>query len=1380
MSEPKKPSFLGGAQAAKPASSEAPKPAAPSVPTPAPAAGGGPSFFKVASGSGAAPQPPAPAAAQPAAEPQVEAEEPESAPAPAAPATSATAKAPAGSSAMVGIVKPMADFPPGNRAQAEALLVKGLDQYDHEQLDVALAFYQRAIDADLSFSMAHNSLGMVLIDLERYPEAIEAIKNAVRIDIKNTEALSNLGFVYRRVNNDDQAAKAYELYLALEPDDEQGEKIKTWLNGVKEKLGGTLPELDLSLPASAAPAAKPAAKPESKQVAKPAAKPATTQEQALPPNTKPPTKPIPLAPMPAGPGAASIAPAPMPRATQAAKIASPPLPGAQGSGARPGAAAPAKSGGAPIPENMDLHELYEEMLDFFGKEDFGQVRAYAKKILETDPSHLATKLIEGKILTYEHNHQDAVVFFANVLESAPKDPSIYFFLGYCLRALEQDMEAAEAFTKYLELMPTAVDASKTAAWIQKVTGKPMGMRTAAGGVQVPNLTQPVSVVGGGGARGGSAASMLERTYVYIPGEAEVEAQEEVPEKDLKKFQRGVQAFQEGNLEGALKYVDQFLGEHEKFSDAHVLKARILIRNREYDQAITCIQRAIQLSPNSSEAYYYLGQAYEKHGKLQESRACYQRTLELEPEGPRADHLREWLDRAQQAAAVAQEEIVCDRCLRKFEARYVTKYEDKNTCRWCLDLVEAQTGGGLVEQYFPDLYREEQERDKVDTSKAHSTFIVAETGPKSKKGVLIGAAAAVLLLAVGGIWYVKNQNKVVDPIVVPPDPHVIEKHFDKSLFKIALSADKKDLKPDEPFEAAIQIDGAQADVAEVVLELKKDCPEGTHFDADRKKVQWRSPSIIDETQLPKEDNPFTLSVVAVVKEKSSGKVLLQAPATIDLVVHKLDSEVQEAQNYSWAHDEPKQLLPREWLRWKIQGQGVGKLELRAAIVKSPKDAKIDVINGQPVLTWQAPFDGTLEGLKSVKSYDFELTFNVRKAGEAATYFPKNYTFTVTTSWDISADHPVDLQVDPSERVLLGSGQLMQNPGERPDDVVLAHGRPLRDGTLSYLNFASAGETVAVSEAFRVKLHGFPAGVRNLNLFQGAGPREDVVVTDLFHTGIGFVTQGANGLPASTDETFGLDQFPGDMLALDVDHDGKNDLIFTDLHGTQVYLARQNAQGKFTRTADGKLETMACTVDEYAAPAHLVNLKTRGRLALVSGWQQGRVKVQLLEIKWPPAEGQAPITPVGTPSVEIGATDPRWLIDAIRVKTADRDWLAVVTGGEKTSALDLFRPVGDALRRVDPDPAAVSSMVLPAESAAPPVMAVAEDMNRDDLDDLVIGYPHRIDIYWQIAGANSQWLLVHSIKDPNLTGEFVMADVNHDGRLDLVAYDARQKLHVFLTK
>ena len=79
------------------------------------------------------------------------------------------------------------------RARAEDLFAKGLDAHDREELSTAESYYRRAVEADPSFAIAHNNLGMVCIDMNRPEDAVREFQAALELDPTHAEAHNNRG-----------------------------------------------------------------------------------------------------------------------------------------------------------------------------------------------------------------------------------------------------------------------------------------------------------------------------------------------------------------------------------------------------------------------------------------------------------------------------------------------------------------------------------------------------------------------------------------------------------------------------------------------------------------------------------------------------------------------------------------------------------------------------------------------------------------------------------------------------------------------------------------------------------------------------------------------------------------------------------------------------------------------------------------------------------------------------------------------------------------------------------------------------------------------------------------------------------------------------------
>ena len=54
------------------------------------------------------------------------------------------------------------------------------------------------------------------------------------------------------------------------------------------------------------------------------------------------------------------------------------------------------------------------------------------------------------------------------------------------------------------------------------------------------------------------------------------------------------------------------------------------RKGEYTEAIEDFQRVVQMEPNYVEAYYYMGQSYEKLGKRETAEKAYENAIAIDP------------------------------------------------------------------------------------------------------------------------------------------------------------------------------------------------------------------------------------------------------------------------------------------------------------------------------------------------------------------------------------------------------------------------------------------------------------------------------------------------------------------------------------------------------------------------------------------------------------------------------------------------------------------------------------------------------------------------------------------------------------------------------
>jgi tetratricopeptide (TPR) repeat protein len=67
------------------------------------------------------------------------------------------------------------------------------------------------------------------------------------------------------------------------------------------------------------------------------------------------------------------------------------------------------------------------------------------------------------------------------------------------------------------------------------------------------------------------------------------------------------------------------------ADAFLEQGNLSLTKQDYDEAIRCYQKALELKPDYAEAWNNMGIAYGSRGNLEEAMRCYKRALEVKPD-----------------------------------------------------------------------------------------------------------------------------------------------------------------------------------------------------------------------------------------------------------------------------------------------------------------------------------------------------------------------------------------------------------------------------------------------------------------------------------------------------------------------------------------------------------------------------------------------------------------------------------------------------------------------------------------------------------------------------------------------------------------------------
>ena len=99
---------------------------------------------------------------------------------------------------------------------ADANLLLGLTLANTGDLDRATKYSTIAVQIKPSYA-GYNNLGLIYANQSKYDEAIDAFKNAIKINPKSYQAWYQLGQVYAQALNFDKALEAYNKVIEFNP-----------------------------------------------------------------------------------------------------------------------------------------------------------------------------------------------------------------------------------------------------------------------------------------------------------------------------------------------------------------------------------------------------------------------------------------------------------------------------------------------------------------------------------------------------------------------------------------------------------------------------------------------------------------------------------------------------------------------------------------------------------------------------------------------------------------------------------------------------------------------------------------------------------------------------------------------------------------------------------------------------------------------------------------------------------------------------------------------------------------------------------------------------------------------------------------------------------
>jgi hypothetical protein len=118
----------------------------------------------------------------------------------------------------------------------------------------------------------------------------------------------------------------------------------------------------------------------------------------------------------------------------------------------------------------------------------------------------------------------------------------------------------------------------------------------------------------------------------------------VSPKAIQETEKGLHALQVGNLDETQKHLTRALAIAPNFADGNYLMGVLLLRRNEPGDALTYLQRAVNLAPNHAPALLALGQAAYLQRDYARATASFEQSLREQPRAPQAAIAQQLIER----------------------------------------------------------------------------------------------------------------------------------------------------------------------------------------------------------------------------------------------------------------------------------------------------------------------------------------------------------------------------------------------------------------------------------------------------------------------------------------------------------------------------------------------------------------------------------------------------------------------------------------------------------------------------------------------------------------------------------------------------------------
>ena len=286
------------------------------------------------------------------------------------------------------------------------------------------------------------------------------------------------------------------------------------------------------------------------------------------------------------------------------------------------------------PDNYEL--LANKALTLHAMNNYVAAIELYKQLLDKKPNDRLKTNLASATIAYAYDLYDkkdygqAILYFEDAIELNPKEASAYFGYAQANEKMGCTDTALENYRKAVSLAPANLEYNTALSMF--VTNHQMAAAKAA----AQNVSETVT---GATKSEKIELSTTEMTMAYenLVKNGDDAYKKQQYNEALDYYTKAViYAPQDkitmlkianiykltGNNTKALSFYDRLLSIDKNNADAYFNKGLVLANQKNYDDAIKCFERVIQLSPDYPYAYYSLGMSYEQKGDFEKALEYY--------------------------------------------------------------------------------------------------------------------------------------------------------------------------------------------------------------------------------------------------------------------------------------------------------------------------------------------------------------------------------------------------------------------------------------------------------------------------------------------------------------------------------------------------------------------------------------------------------------------------------------------------------------------------------------------------------------------------------------------------------------------------------------